>query len=129
MYKEHDAIILNLMCNYLQQAIEKFYLNFKSKANINRSLKILDDVTPLLAESDYSVLQYKMEKTFAEVFNFKQCQILFKEPAGMNLYRINAGSEAEFERIAEKADYTEQNVQKLAANKGYTRKAIDLREV
>ena len=55
-YRGGDAIILNLMCNYLQQAIEKYYLKYKSKTNIMRSLKVLNELCPILAESKYALL-------------------------------------------------------------------------
>jgi hypothetical protein len=51
-----------------------------------------------------------MDKTFAKIFNFKHAKVLFKQPNGPNLYKVNALSAEEFFQIADSEDYSESNV-------------------
>ena len=72
-----------------------------------RSLKILNELSPILSESSYAMLQHHIDSTFATIFNFRNSRILFKQPNGVNMYIINALSKEEYYTIAELGDYNE----------------------
>lgn len=55
-FRGQDALLMNLLCSQVQSAVEKYYLTFKAKENIMRSLKVLSDMRPILAETNHARL-------------------------------------------------------------------------
>jgi len=87
-FRGRDAQLLNMFTHFLQTIIEKYFFNLKSKECYARSLKVLIDIRPVLAETNHAMLFHKLNECLPRLFGFKKAAVLLKQAYGMQLYNV-----------------------------------------
>ena len=80
---------MNLFSKLLQATIERYFLNLKSKESFARSLRVLNDMRPVLAETNHAMLFHKLTTCLPKLFGFEKAAILLKQLNDDQLYVVH----------------------------------------